>query len=121
MASSSEFVEYVCNQLQSAGIITYKKMFGEYGLYCNGIFFATVCDDQLFIKITNQGLTLMQDAETAAPYPGAKPCFLIADLENAQVLHQLTNLTCNALVGQKSKKYPKKTHIMNFPHRVGEF
>lgn len=36
MASKPEFVEFVADQLRDAGIITYRKMFGEYGLYCNG-------------------------------------------------------------------------------------
>lgn len=36
MASTAEFVEYICEQTSGAGIITYKKMFGEYGVYCNG-------------------------------------------------------------------------------------
>ena len=52
MASKIEFVEYIADQLKSAGVITYRKMFGEYGFYCDGKFFAVVCDDQLFIKIT---------------------------------------------------------------------
>lgn len=36
MASRIDFVEYVCEQMSGAGIITYKKMFGEYGVYCDG-------------------------------------------------------------------------------------
>ena len=40
MASSPEFVQYVADQLSAAGIITYRKMFGEYALYCNGKIFA---------------------------------------------------------------------------------
>ena len=47
MASNPEFVQYIADQLKEAGIITYRKMFGEYGIYCDGKFFATVCDDQL--------------------------------------------------------------------------
>ena len=35
MASTLEFAEYVCDQISGAGSITYKKMFGEYGIYCN--------------------------------------------------------------------------------------
>ena len=36
MASKIEFVEFMADQMREAGAITYKKMFGEYGLYCNG-------------------------------------------------------------------------------------
>ncbi len=55
MASKIEFVEFMADQLREAGTITYKKMFGEYGLYCNGKIFAVICDDQFYIKITEAG------------------------------------------------------------------
>ena len=42
MASSLKFVQYVADQLALAGTITFRKMFGEYGLFCDGKFFATV-------------------------------------------------------------------------------
>ena len=38
MASNLEFVQFVTDQLGDAGNITSKRMFGEYGLYCNGKF-----------------------------------------------------------------------------------
>ena len=52
MASKPEFVEYIADQLSDAGSITYRKMFGEYGLYCDGKIFALICEDELFIKVT---------------------------------------------------------------------
>jgi TfoX/Sxy family transcriptional regulator of competence genes len=48
-----EFVQYIAEQLHDAGCITYRKMFGEYGMYCDRKKFALICDDQLFIKITD--------------------------------------------------------------------
>ena len=45
MASSQNFVEYVCDQLSVAGEITYKKMFGDYALYFDGKVIALVCGD----------------------------------------------------------------------------
>ena len=33
MASSPEFVQYVCDQIAGAGAIRYRKMFGEYLVY----------------------------------------------------------------------------------------
>ena len=80
MASKLEFVEYVADQLGEAGEITYRKMFGEYGIYCNGKFFATICEDQLFFKITEGGRKLWPDLEEGIPYHGAKPHFLIEEL-----------------------------------------
>ena len=49
----AELTAYIAEQFGGAGEITYKKMFGEYGLYCGGKFFAMVCDDRLFVKITD--------------------------------------------------------------------
>ena len=45
MASSPELVQYIADQLSPCGTITFKKMFGEYGLYLNGKMFASVCDE----------------------------------------------------------------------------
>ena len=47
MASHPDFVNYMAEQLREAGAIRSRKMFGEYGLYCDDVFFAVVCDDQL--------------------------------------------------------------------------
>ena len=54
MASHPDFVNYMAEQLREAGAIRSRKMFGEYGLYCDDVFFAVVCDDQLFVKVTPQ-------------------------------------------------------------------
>lgn len=104
MASKLEFVEYVADQLGEAGEITYRKMFGEYGIYCDGKFFATVCDDQLFFKITEGGRKLMPDLEEGIPYHGAKPHFLIEELEDREQLAELVRTTCRELPMPKPKK-----------------
>ena len=54
MASKIEFVEFIVDQLQEAGLITYKKMFGEYGIYCDGKIFALICNNQFFLKLPRQ-------------------------------------------------------------------
>ena len=67
MASHQDFVDYVAEQLREAGAIRSRKMFGEYGLYCDGVFFAVICDDQFFVKVTPAG-------EAAFPHlPKARP------------------------------------------------
>lgn len=107
MASNEEFVKYVAEQMRDAGTITYRKMFGEYGLYCNGKYFALVCDNELYVKTTPEGQELLESPELAPPYPGAKPCFLITNLEDTALLAQLTITTCNALPEAKPKKKGK--------------
>lgn len=104
MASKPEFVQYVVEQLSGAGTITDRKMFGEYGLYCGGKLFALVCDDQLFIKITDAGRALKTDLSEAPPYTGAKNYFFIEDLEDREFLTELVVATCQELPLPKPKK-----------------
>ncbi len=104
MASRLEYVQYVAEQLSGAGEITYKKMFGEYGLYCDGKLFANVSDDQLFIKITEAGRSLLPGLPEAPPYPGAKNCFRIEDVDDRDFLTALTRTTCQALPEAKTKR-----------------
>ena len=104
LASSIEFVEYIADQLATLGDIQYKKMFGEYGLYHDEKFFACICDNQLFVKITDEGYSVLKNPETAPPYNGAKPYFLIADIDNKELLQALTIATCNALPVPKPRK-----------------
>jgi len=104
MASHPNFVDYVAEQLWEAGAIRSRKMFGEYGLYCNDVFFAVICDDQFFIKVTPQGEVAFPDLPKAPPYEGAKDSFLVEDVENRKLMTELTRITCEAL---KSK--PQKT------------
>ncbi len=104
MSSSPEFAEFVAGQLAGAGDITYRKMFGEYGFYCDGKFFGCVSDNQFFVKITEPGKEFMPDGETAPPYPGARPYFLISDLDDAEFLGELTRITCAALPAQKPRR-----------------
>lgn len=108
MASKIEFVEFVADQLRQAGDITYKKMFGEYGLYCNGKIFAVICEDQLFIKITESGRNLCPELSEAPPYQGAKNYFLVEDVENQQLLTELVTATCEKLPEPKPKKKKKE-------------
>lgn len=104
MASKLEFVQYAVDQLQEAGEIAYRKMFGEYGIYCDGKFFAMICDDQLFFKITEGGRKLWPELEEGIPYHGAKPHFLIEELDDRRRLAELARVTCQELPMPKSKK-----------------
>ena len=79
MSSDQNFVDFIVDQIENAGIITCKKMFGEYAIYCDGKVVALVCDNQLFVKPTAGGRAFIGKVAEAAPYPGAKPSFLIED------------------------------------------
>ena len=46
----SEFVEYLNEVFAEFGAIQSKKMFGGYGIYHDGVMFALVSDDTLYLK-----------------------------------------------------------------------
>ena len=107
MASHKDFVDYVAEQLREAGSIRSRKMFGEYGLYCNDIFFAVICGDQLFVKITPQGERAFPNLPKAPPYEGARDYFWVEDVENREQMTELTCITCEALRSKPSQKRRK--------------
>lgn len=107
MASHSDYVAYVVEQLRDAGSVRARKMFGEYGLFCDGTFFGVICDDQLFIKITLQGEAAFPDLPKAPPYKGAKDAFAVEDVDNPTMAVELTRITCEALRKAASQKRRK--------------
>jgi TfoX/Sxy family transcriptional regulator of competence genes len=111
MASDKEFVEFVVGQIENAGEITAKKMFGEYGIFSNGKIFALICDNKLFIKPTEAGKTFIKDVVEAPPYPGAKSSFLIGDkIEDREWISNLVRITLSKLPEPKPKKKKNKSH-----------
>ena len=105
MASDQEFVEYVCDQISSAGLISSRKMFGEYTIYCNGKVIALICDNQFFLKPTDIGRSFFESIVEAPPYPGAKPYFLVGDqLDDREWLTNLVRATEGELPAPKPKK-----------------
>ena len=111
MASDLNFVEFVVEQIENAGVITYRKMFGEYALYCKGKVVALICDNQLFVKPTKAGKSFIGNIVEAPPYPGAKPSFLIEEqIEDREWISNLIILTEKELPMPKPKKKPKKKH-----------
>ena len=108
MASHPDFVNYMAEQLREAGAIRSRKMFGEYGLYCDDVFFAVVCDDQLFVKVTPQGEAAFPDLPKAPPYEGARDSFLVEDVENREQMTELVRITCEALRSGPQRKRRKR-------------
>jgi TfoX/Sxy family transcriptional regulator of competence genes len=105
VATDLTFVQYLCDQLQAAGPISYRKMFGEYALYCGTKVVALVCDNQLFIKPTPGGRAVLGTPAEAPPYPSAKPHFLIQDqIEDRELMTRLLRVTTSELPEPKPKK-----------------
>ena len=113
MASNPDFVQYICDQCSGAGEITFKKRMGDYCIYCDGIIFGLVCDNNLYIKPTYQGAAQLKEVVTRSPYPGAKEHFLITDVDDRDYLAAIVKATVPALPRPKFKRNPmieKKRH-----------
>jgi TfoX/Sxy family transcriptional regulator of competence genes len=112
MSTDPRTVAFIVDQAARAGAVSSKRMFGEYGLYCDGKMVALVCDDKLFVKPSPGGRAFAVDAEEAAPYPGAKPCLLVdADRwEDGDWLTELFRVTASELPLPKAKagRAPRK-------------
>ena len=108
MASDLNYVEYIVEQIENIGEISYRYMFGEYALYCNDKVVALICNDQLFVKPTNAGRSFIGNVVEAPPYKGAKPAFLIEDqIEDREWIGRLISLTEKELPMPKPKKKRK--------------
>ena len=110
MATDKTFIEFIFDQLNDSDNISYKKMFGEYGIYYKGKIVALACDNQLFIKPTEKGKNYIGNPEESPPYPGAKPCFLITDkIEEPEWLYELILITYKELPEPVKKKKKVKS------------
>lgn len=77
MASQQSVLDHLMEQISEAGMVTARKMFGEYSIYCDGKLPALLADDMLFVKPTPGVRALTKGFDDVPPYPGAKPYVLI--------------------------------------------
>jgi len=116
MSSDLSFVEFVVDQFDKDCAVTYKKMFGEFGLYSDGKIFALICDNRLLVKPTEGGRAFIGNVVESPPYPGAKPSLLIEDqVEDSQWLSELARITARELPPPKPKKPRKKKQAKKKP------
>jgi DNA transformation protein and related proteins len=110
MATAQETIDFLLDQLSGTGKATARKMFGEYCLYLAGKPVGLVCDDQLYLKPTAAGKNLIRKVVEGAPYPGAKPHFLITadQWEDADWLCDLVRATARDLPPPKARKSAPK-------------
>jgi DNA transformation protein len=107
MATQVSTIEYILDQLSSVPEVRARKMFGEYALYCGNKVVALVCDDTLFVKITEEGKEFIGETyEEGFAYPGAKPSMRIDPdrLEDREWLCELIRITEESLPLPKPKR-----------------
>lgn len=110
MPTQQSTVDFLIDQLSSAGNIRSRKMFGEYVIYCNDKVVALVCDDNLFIKPTTGGRAFIKKVIEKPPYPSAKLYFWISSdhWDDDEWLGELVKITAKEVLVPKKKRehYP---------------
>lgn len=101
MASTDEYLEYVLDLLREVPEVTYRKMMGEYMLYCEGVLFGGIYDDRLLLKDVPAARAAF--AVEQIPYPGAKPMLLV-DGEDPALVASIVD----AMMPQLTKPKPRK-------------
>ena len=110
MSTNLSTIEFITDQLASLDGIVARKMFGEYALYVGTKVIGLVCNDTLYIKITEAGREFVEEEyKEGIAYPGARPSLEIdSDLiEDRQWLCALVVLTADNLPIPKPKKLKK--------------
>ena len=95
MASTKEYRDYVLEQLNLLGDISYKPMMGEYLLYYRGVLFGGIYDDRLLIKKVESNKKYELSEEI--PYNGAKSMYQIDNIEDPEELREIIINTYNDL------------------------
>jgi TfoX/Sxy family transcriptional regulator of competence genes len=109
MKSNDSFVQFIVDQMDGAGTISCRSMFGGHAVYCDKKVVALICDNQLFVKPTENGSRMIDNVKEAPPYPGAKPYFLIQEnIEDKEWISELIRLTAEQLPIPKPKNALKK-------------
>ena len=91
MASTVDYIEFVCEQIRGAGDIHYKKMFGEYMVYVNDKPVLLICDNTVFVKKLDCVAELLENAPTGTPYKGAKEHYIL-DIEHTSLCQSVMTI-----------------------------
>ena len=115
MSTKQSTVDYILDQLASVQGVAVRKMFGEYALYCDSKVVGLICDDTLFIKITDEGKNFVgKQYKEGHAYKGAKPSMVIDEdqIDDRECLAELIQTTASHLPLPKKKSKKKKLKVV---------
>lgn len=88
MESTKKYKDYILEKLDDLGDIYHRPMMGGYLFYYKNVLFGGIYEnDNFLIKETNSNKKY--DLQEELPYSGAKPMYLIEDLEDIQTLYSI--------------------------------
>ncbi|MEE8270910.1 MAG: TfoX/Sxy family protein [Alphaproteobacteria bacterium] len=67
MARRSEYADYVVERLAPLGAVTARPMFGGHGIFMDGVMFALIASETLYLKV-DEGNRAAYEARGAAPF-----------------------------------------------------
>ncbi|MCI8412108.1 MAG: transcriptional regulator [Clostridia bacterium] len=103
MATTQEYIEYVCEQIGGIGDTRYRKMFGEYMVYLNDKPVVIVCDNIPYVKKLPCIEERMKNAECGHPYKGAKEHYIL-DIDNSAFCKEIIKAVEEVTPLPKSRK-----------------
>ncbi len=95
MSMTKEYKDYILEQLCDLKLLS-KPMMGGYLFYYENTYFGGIYENDNFLikkSKNNQSFGLKEEI----PYKGAKPMFLIEDLEDISFIEQVIQTTVNDL------------------------
>ena len=107
MASTKDYADFILEQLSGLDEISARKMMGEYILYYRDKIIGGIYDNRFLVKPTKSALEKMPEASMAIPYEGAKPMFLVDNVDNRDFLKDLILAMYDELPEMKMKKKRK--------------
>lgn len=106
MSTNQSTVDHILDQLSAHAGICARKMFGEYALYADGKVVGLVCDDTLYIKITEEGKVFVgEHYREGYAYKGAKVSMVIDEdrIDDREWLGRLIRVTVKHLPEQTKR------------------
>jgi DNA transformation protein len=118
MPVSENYLAYILEQLQGAGPVTAKKMFGGVGLYIDMVFFGLIADDVLYLKVDDSNRA-DYEAEGMKPFkPFGKKSYTmqyyevpIDVMDDRDKLKQWAGKSLDIAIKKLSLRGNKKKHV----------
>jgi hypothetical protein len=65
MVASATFAEFLREHLAPLGRVTMRRMFGKTGVFCDGVMFAVVTENTLYVRVDDQNRTTFKEAQSS--------------------------------------------------------
>jgi DNA transformation protein and related proteins len=77
MVASDSFAEFLREQFSPLGRLAFRRMFGKTGVFCDGVMFAMVADNTLYVRVDDESKATFKEAAAFPPLNYSKKGFAI--------------------------------------------